>query len=111
DLLMQMVVLLRENAEVCAKYQQAYPFVLVDEFQDTNTAQYALVQILAKPQDNVLVVGDEDQGIYAFRGADFRNVLRFRQDYPKAQVILLEQNYRSTQVVLDIARAVIDKNT
>lgn len=111
DLLMQMVLLLRENPEVCAKYQRLYPFILVDEFQDTNTAQYELVQIMGKPQDNVFVVGDEDQGIYAFRGADFRNVLRFRQDYPSAQVILLEQNYRSTQVVLDVARAIIDKNT
>src|SRR5690606_6575785 len=86
------------------------PFVMVDEFQDTNTVQYQLVQLFAMPQNNVFVVGDEDQSIYAFRGADFRNVMRFRNDYPNAKVILLEQNYRSTQVVLDTARAIIDKS-
>jgi DNA helicase-2/ATP-dependent DNA helicase PcrA len=111
DLLMQTALLLRENAAVREKYQRRLEHILVDEFQDTNTAQYQLVQLLAKPQENVFVVGDEDQGIYAFRGADYRNVLQFRRDYPKARVILLEQNYRSTQVVLDAARAVIDKNT
>jgi DNA helicase-2/ATP-dependent DNA helicase PcrA len=110
DLLMQMVVLLRDNESVRQKYQRRYEYILVDEFQDTNTAQYQLVRLLGKPQDNVFVVGDEDQGIYAFRGADFRNVLRFREDYPTCRAILLEQNYRSTQVVLDAARAVIDKN-
>lgn len=110
DLLMQMVLLLKNNENVRQKYQQRYPFVMVDEFQDTNTVQYQLVQLLAMPQNNVFVVGDEDQSIYAFRGADFRNVMRFRNDYPVAKVILLEQNYRSTQVVLDAARAVIDKN-
>ncbi|MEP7291478.1 MAG: UvrD-helicase domain-containing protein, partial [Chloroflexota bacterium] len=111
DLLMQTVLLLRNNPDVREKYQQRYEHVLVDEFQDTNQAQYQLVQILASPQENVLVVGDEDQGIYAFRGADYRNVQQFRRDYPTARVILLEQNYRSTQVVLDAARAIIDKNS
>jgi DNA helicase-2/ATP-dependent DNA helicase PcrA len=111
DLLMQTAILLRDNAEVREKYQQRYKHVLVDEFQDTNLAQYTLVQILASPQKNVLVVGDEDQGIYAFRGADYRNVMQFRRDYPDARVILLEQNYRSTQIVLDAARSIIDKNT
>ncbi|MFW5749004.1 MAG: ATP-dependent helicase [Chloroflexota bacterium] len=110
DLLMQMVLLLRDDDHVRLKYQQQFDFLLVDEFQDTNTAQYELVRLLGQPRDNVFVVGDEDQGIYAFRGADFRNVLRFRQDYPQAQVILLEQNYRSTQMVLDVARAIIDRN-
>lgn len=110
DLLMQTVVLLRENDSVREKYQQRFDFVLVDEFQDTNTAQYQLVRLLAPPLDNVFVVGDEDQGIYAFRGADWRNVNQFRRDYPQAQVILLEQNYRSTQNILDAARAVIDRN-
>ncbi len=111
DLLMQTALLLRDNADVREKYQHRYEHVLVDEFQDTNQAQYQLVKILAAPQDNVLVVGDEDQGIYAFRGADYRNVMQFRRDYPSARVILLEQNYRSTQVVLDTARAIIDKNS
>ncbi len=110
DLLMQMVYLLRDDDSLCQKYQRAFEFVLVDEFQDTNTAQYELVRLLAAPQNNVFVVGDEDQGIYAFRGADFRNVLRFREDYPGAQVVLLEQNYRSTQTILDAARAIIDRN-
>jgi DNA helicase II / ATP-dependent DNA helicase PcrA len=110
DLLVQMVLLLRNNEVVRQRYQQQYSFVLVDEFQDTNTVQYQLVELIGKPQNNIFVVGDEDQSIYAFRGADFRNVMRFRQDYPEAKVILLEQNYRSTQIVLDVARAVIDKN-
>lgn len=110
DLLMQMVLLLRENDSLLDKYQRFFEYLLVDEFQDTNIAQYELVNLLGKPQDNLFVVGDEDQGIYAFRGADYRNVLRFRQDHPSAQVILLEQNYRSTQNVLNVARAIIDKN-
>jgi DNA helicase-2/ATP-dependent DNA helicase PcrA len=110
DLLVQMVLLLRNNDVVRQKYQERYQFVLVDEFQDTNTVQYQLVELISKPQSNIFVVGDEDQSIYAFRGADFRNVMRFRNDYPDAKVILLEQNYRSTQIVLDVARAIIDKN-
>ncbi len=111
DLLMQTVILLRDNAEVREKYQGRWQHILVDEFQDTNQAQYQLVRMLGEPQNSVFVVGDEDQGIYAFRGADYRNVQQFRRDYPLARVILLEQNYRSTQIVLDTARAVIDKNT
>ncbi|MGQ9908531.1 MAG: ATP-dependent helicase [Candidatus Flexifilum sp.] len=111
DLLMQTAILLSANDEVRARYQQRYQYILIDEFQDTNQAQYQLVRMLGRPQDNVFVVGDEDQGIYAFRGADYRNVMAFRRDYPNARVILLEQNYRSTQVVLDAARAVIDRNT
>jgi DNA helicase-2/ATP-dependent DNA helicase PcrA len=110
DLLMQTVLLLRENTQVREKYQQLYEYILVDEFQDTNMAQYELVQTLGKPQNNIFVVGDEDQGIYAFRGADYRNVMQFRRDYPEAKMIVLAQNYRSTQIVLDVARAVIDKN-
>jgi DNA helicase-2/ATP-dependent DNA helicase PcrA len=110
DLLMQTALLMQFNDEVRARYQHRYQHVLVDEFQDTNQAQYQLVRLFSAPQDNVFVVGDEDQGIYAFRGADYRNVMQFRHDYPQAQVILLEQNYRSTQIVLDAARAVIDKN-
>jgi DNA helicase-2/ATP-dependent DNA helicase PcrA len=111
DLLMQTALLLRSNDDIREKYQQRFMHVLVDEFQDTNQAQYQLVEMLGKPQDNIFVVGDEDQGIYAFRGADYRNVMQFRRDYPDARVILLEQNYRSTQVVLDAARSVIDKNS
>lgn len=110
DLLMQTALLLRDNEEVRGKYQRFYEYILVDEFQDTNMAQYQLVRLFGHPQDNIFVVGDEDQGIYAFRGADYRNVALFRRDYPHAQMIVLEQNYRSTQTVLDVARSVIDKN-
>jgi DNA helicase-2/ATP-dependent DNA helicase PcrA len=110
DLLFHTVMLMRENDEVRNKYQRYIEYLLVDEFQDTNTSQYELVRLFGEPQNNVFVVGDEDQAIYGFRGADYRNVMRFRQDYPNAKVILLEQNYRSTQIVLDAAQAVIDKN-
>lgn len=111
DLLMQATLLLREDETVRQKYQTRFDFVLVDEFQDTNMAQYELVRLLGAPRHNIFVVGDEDQSIYGFRGADYRNVRQFRRDYPTAQTILLEQNYRSTQIVLDVARAVIDHNT
>jgi DNA helicase-2/ATP-dependent DNA helicase PcrA len=111
DLLVQMVLALRNHEDLRRKYQERYQFVLVDEFQDTNQVQYELVSLFGAPQNNIFVVGDEDQSIYAFRGADYRNVMRFRQDFPAAQVVLLEQNYRSTQIVLDAARAVIDKNS
>ncbi len=84
--------------------------MLVDEFQDTNMAQYKLLKHLASFHHNLFVVGDADQSIYRWRGADYRNVLRFREDFPDAQVILLEQNYRSTQAILDVAMAVIDHN-
>ena len=110
DLLLNMVTLLRDNEDLRAHYQNRFEYVLVDEFQDTNHVQYELVKLLAAPQNNVFVVGDEDQAIYAFRGADYRNVLRFQESYAGASVILLEQNYRSTQNILDVARAVIDRN-
>ena len=110
DLLLNMVLLLRDNDHLRARYQQRFEYILVDEFQDTNHVQYELVKLLAAPQNHVFVVGDEDQAIYAFRGADFRNVLRFQDSYADASVFLLEQNYRSTQNILDIARAVIDRN-
>ncbi len=110
DLLLNMVLLLQDNDHLRAAYQQRFEQVLVDEFQDTNSVQYELVRLLAAPQNNVFVVGDEDQAIYAFRGADYRNVLRFQGSYANPTVILLEQNYRSTQNILDVARAVIDRN-
>jgi len=110
DLLMRTVLLLREKAEVLAKYQRRYPFVLVDEWQDTNMAQYELVRLLAGTKANIFVVGDEDQSIYGFRGANYRNVARFREDFPQARIILLERNYRSTQTILDVANAVIARN-
>ncbi len=110
DLLMKTVQLLRDDARARAKYQQRYSFVLVDEWQDTNMAQYELVKLLAGERANLFVVGDEDQSIYRFRGADYRNVARFKEDYPQARVILLERNYRSTQTILDGANAVIARN-
>jgi DNA helicase-2/ATP-dependent DNA helicase PcrA len=110
DLLLKTVQLFRQGAEVRAKYQRRYPFILVDEWQDTNMAQYELVKQLAGERANLFVVGDEDQSIYRFRGADYRNVARFREDYPQARIILLERNYRSTQTILDLANAVISRN-
>ncbi len=110
DLLLNMVLLLRDNEHLRERYQNRFEYVLVDEFQDTNQVQYNLVKLMAAPRNNVFVVGDEDQAIYAFRGADYRNVLRFQDSYAEAAVFLLEQNYRSTQNILDIARSVIDRN-
>jgi len=110
DLLLWTAYLLEENIPVREKYARRYEHVLVDEFQDTNMAQYVLLKHLASFHNNIFVVGDTDQSIYRWRGADYRNVLRFEQDYPDAQVILLEQNYRSTQAILDVAMAVIDRN-
>lgn len=111
DLLFFAVRLMEEYPEVSQRYAERFQQVLVDEFQDTNTAQYKLLQHLAAHHRNLFAVGDEDQSIYRWRGADYRNVLRFEQEYPQTQKILLEQNYRSTQTVLDAARAVIDRNT
>ncbi len=111
DLLMLTVRLLDEHEDVLQKYQRRYVYVLVDEFQDTDSAQYQLLKLLAAGRRNLFAVGDEDQSIYGWRGADFRNILRFRADYPEAQVVLLEQNYRSTQSILDAARHVILLNT
>ena len=110
DLLLWVVRLLADHPEVSARYAQRFEHVLVDEFQDTNLAQYEIVRLLSSSHQNLFVVGDEDQSIYRWRGADYRNVLRFTSDYPQARKILLEQNYRSTQNVLDVARAVIDQN-
>lgn len=110
DLLMSTVYLFRQHPDVLDKYQRRYVYILVDEWQDTNTAQYELVRLLAGKRRNVFVVGDEDQSIYGWRGADFRNVMRFREDFPEVRTILLEQNYRSTQTVLDVANAVISPN-
>lgn len=109
DLLVYAAHLLEENPSVRDKYAQRLEHVLVDEFQDTNLAQYALVKHLSSVHHNLFVVGDPDQSIYRWRGADWRNVHRFEQDYPDAHVILLEQNYRSRQTILDAAMGVIDK--
>ncbi|NJN17585.1 MAG: UvrD-helicase domain-containing protein [Oscillochloris sp.] len=107
DLLVEMVRLFAEHPEVLAHYHRRYQYLLVDEYQDTNRAQYLLVKHLAELNRNLFVVGDDDQSVYGWRGADIRNILQFEQDYPDAQVLLLEQNYRSTQAILDAAQAVI----
>ena len=109
DILVYTARLLEDNPEVREKYAQRFRHVLVDEFQDTNIAQYTLIKHLASAHKNVFVVGDPDQSIYRWRGADWRNVQRFEQDYPDVQVILLEQNYRSRQNILDAAMGVIDR--
>jgi DNA helicase-2/ATP-dependent DNA helicase PcrA len=100
DLIMLTVKLLEENPKILKKYTDSFEYLLVDEFQDTNRAQYRLMQLLASAHNNLSVVGDDDQSIYYFRGADVSNILNFEQDYPDAKVIKLEQNYRSTQRIL-----------
>ncbi|HLA03663.1 MAG TPA: UvrD-helicase domain-containing protein [Patescibacteria group bacterium] len=111
DLLGQTVKLFRSNPPVVQKYSSRYKYVLVDEYQDVNTAQYELTKLLASTWGNLTVVGDASQAIYSFRGADFRNILNFERDFPKAAVFNLEQNYRSTQNVLSAANAIITRNT
>lgn len=110
DLLLQLCLLLQRNAEVRSFYQQAFEYILVDEYQDTNQVQSQLVQLLAAPQNNVSVVGDDAQSIYSFRGADIRNILSFRQIYPTAQLFKLERNYRSTQTIVNAANSLIHHN-
>ncbi len=110
DLLIKTVKLLRTSPEVREKYNDRYKYILVDEYQDTNSLQLALVTFLTEKQQNICVVGDDAQSIYGFRQADIRNILDFEQQYPDAKVILLEQNYRSTQTILDAAHAIIDNN-
>ena len=110
DLLLYTWKLLEENPTVRDAYARRLEYVLVDEFQDTNVVQYELLRHLASFHNNIFVVGDEDQSIYRWRGADYRNVLRFEEDYKGSVKVLLEQNYRSTQIILDTAKAVIDHN-
>jgi DNA helicase-2/ATP-dependent DNA helicase PcrA len=110
DLLLSTLSLLYDNDDVREKYATRFEHVLVDEFQDTNQIQYELVRLLSSVHKNLFVVGDEDQSIYRWRGADYRNVLRFEEDYGNFSKVLLEQNYRSTQKVLDLARSIIDQN-
>ena len=110
DLIMKTVELLTGHPELRAKYQGRFLHVLVDEFQDTNIAQYQLARIFAEQHGNICVVGDPDQSIYSWRSADIRNILNFERDFPQARIVLLEQNYRSTQNILDAAHAVISGN-
>ncbi len=110
DLLIETVRLFRESAAVRKKYQEQFKYILIDEYQDTNAAQYAIVKSLVGPEKNLCVVGDDWQSIYSWRGADFKNILNFERDFPGALVIKLEQNYRSTESILDAAHSVIAKN-
>ncbi len=112
DIIMSAVHLFREREDVLKRYRERYLHVLVDEFQDTNIAQYVLARLIAPPPAaNICVVGDPDQSIYSWRSADIRNILNFERDYPKAKVVRLEQNYRSTQTILDGAQSIIAANT
>jgi DNA helicase-2/ATP-dependent DNA helicase PcrA len=110
DLLLKTVELFYKAAEVCERYNRRFQYVLVDEYQDTNRTQYQLIRQLTLMQQNLCVVGDEDQSIYRWRGADIQNILSFEKDYPNARIVRLEQNYRSTQKILDAAGAVVSRN-
>lgn len=110
DLLLVAVKLLQSNADVLDKYSKRFKYVMIDEYQDTNHAQYLLAYLLSSYWKNIAVVGDADQSIYAWRGADIQNILDFEKDYPNCTSIKLEQNYRSTKIILDAANAVIDNN-
>jgi DNA helicase II / ATP-dependent DNA helicase PcrA len=111
DLLLETVRLLKNSAETRERYNRRYKYILIDEYQDTNRPQYELMKLLAGPNGNVCVVGDEDQSIYSWRGADIKNILEFEKDFPGTKTVRLEQNYRSTQMILEGASAVVAQNT
>ncbi len=110
DLISRTVHMLQTQIPIREKWQNQFKYIMIDEYQDTNAAQYKLVKLLTNPNNNIAVVGDDWQSIYSWRGADFRNILNFEKDYPKTCIIKLEQNYRSTKAILDAAHAVITKN-
>jgi len=110
DLLFKMYILLTNFPEVLAKYQHRFKFILIDEYQDTNLAQYAIIKMLGAVHENICVVGDDAQSIYSFRGATVQNILQFQDDYEDVKVVKLEQNYRSTQSILEVANTIISKN-
>ena len=110
DLIFKTVELLKSDKEVLDYYRNRFKYIMVDEYQDTSKAQYELIKILAKEHQNICVVGDDDQSIYGWRGADIRNILEFEKDYDDVHVVKLEQNYRSTQIILDAANTVISNN-
>ena len=110
DLLILPIKLFRENKGILEKYQEKFQYVLIDEYQDTNEAQYILSKLISSKHKNICVVGDNDQAIYSFRGANYKNILNFEKDYPNAHVVMLEENYRSTKNILDAANDVIKHN-
>src|SRR6516162_1177886 len=110
DLLLYAVRVLKASGETRERYNSRYRHILVDEYQDTNRPQYQLMRMLAGTDHNVCAVGDEDQSIYSWRGADLRNILEFEQDFPNARIVRLEQNYRSTQNILQAASSVVSNN-
>ncbi len=110
DLISKTIKLLKENAEIQNKYQSKFKYILIDEFQDTNYSQYELVKLLLNPNKNLFVVGDDAQSIYKWRGADISNILNFKKDFPNAIIIKLEQNYRSTKIILEATNAIIRNN-
>ena len=110
DLLFNMNVLLRDFPDVLAKYQRLFKYILVDEYQDTNFSQYVIIKKLAAQHRNICVVGDDSQSIYAFRGANIQNILNFKKDYPDATIIKLEQNYRSTKIIVEASNRIIENN-
>src|SRR3990172_8146127 len=111
DLICEPIRLFQQAQPVLEKYQKRFRYILVDEYQDTNRAQYILISMLSAVHKNLCVVGDEDQSIYGWRGADIRNILEFEKDYPDVEIIRLEQNYRSTKNILSAANSVVEKNT
>ncbi len=110
DIIMKTVELFQKFPDILDEYQEKFKFISVDEYQDTNKAQYVLIKLLAEKYQNICVIGDVDQSIYSWRGATIRNILDFEKDYPETKVVMLEQNYRSTQIILDSANCVIKKN-
>jgi len=111
DIIMNVTTLFQNHPEILAKYQDRFQYIMIDEYQDTNHAQYLMVKMLATKHQNICVVGDDFQAIYSWRGANFKNILNFSKDYKDTKTILLEQNYRSTQIILDAANKVIEKNS
>jgi len=111
DLLLKSLELLKNRPEILTRYQNTWRYIHVDEYQDTNAVQYDIARLLAAKDKNICVVGDVDQSIYSWRGADFKNIMRFEKDYPNTTVVLLERNYRSTKTILSAANAIIEKNT
>jgi DNA helicase-2/ATP-dependent DNA helicase PcrA len=110
DLLFKMHELLRDFPEVLYKYQHKFKYIMIDEYQDTNAVQYQIIKLLAAVHENIAVVGDDAQSIYSFRGATIENILQFQKDYDDVKLVKLEQNYRSTQSILNVANEVIKNN-